>query len=486
MIRILERSTIITKEFQLNYANNPDLKKQYKNTQGKSLKDKTDDDVEINTDDLSKYPLVYLNGVLIESTSINKLQLTNNSFVPTLKLEFTDPTNKLLDENFPVDNSIISIFKESTNQSYMGIKMDFKVTDFIIIKGKKNTDSIYYSIDASLDLDELYLMNYESYKGTSFEVLKKICADIGLGFATNIDNTSDNQVWINSANYKIEFLRDIIDLSYISDETFLFGYIDFYYNFNYVDIEKALNEDISTQKNLIDFQQLDKKSSKTQEQEVPLILTNFPDKTSTNLKIDLYTIENSSTNVNLTYGYRHRANYYDKNNDVIKKYAMDSISVAGDDKIVMKGNETNDILYNNMINGTWLGKLDTDNVHENFLHSKLQNMLNLKFLQKLKMTVRMNRVNYGLYRFQLVEVRLYNLGKWNATQEKNKNKKTTKDKNQGDEVDSFDETIINKLSGAWLITAINIIYDKEGGNTQELTLVKRELTDGKYSFPGQI
>lgn len=485
MIEVLQRSTIITKAYELNYANNPDLVK-IAEKNNIELPEKSDDDVQRNVDDLAKYPVVYLNNVMIESTNITKLYLFNDEFLPRLRLEFSDPTNKLLDENFPIDNSIISVFKDSTNTSFMGIKMDFKVTDFTIIKGAKSNEHITYVIDGALNVDDFYLMDWESYKGTTFEVIKKVSTDMGLGFATNIVNTNDDQVWINPRNYKIEFIRNMVDASYISDETFLFGYVDFYYNFNYVDIEKQLTEDISEQKTLVENKQMLKEG---EEYEIPLILTNHPDRDNTNLKIDKYTIENSSTNVNLTYGYRHYAIYYDKLDDNVKNYALDSISDAGANKIVMKGNDTeSDELYNNQTNNTWMGKLDTDNVHANFLHSQLQNKMNLKFLQKLKMKVRMQKINYGLYRFQKVNVELYNLGKTTTKTEataKDPSRKNAREKNSIDKnPDRFEETIIHKLSGEWLITAINFIFDKKEGNIQEITLVKRELTE-KYDFPNR-
>ncbi len=482
MIEILQRSTITTKAYELNYANNPDLKKQYEKV-GKELPEKSDEDIQKNVDDLAKYPIVYLNNVMIESTNINKLYLYNDEFVPKLTLEFSDPTNKLIDENFPVDNSIISIFKDSSNTSFMGIKMDFKVTDFTIIKGTKKTEKITFIIDAIINVDDFYFNDFESYKGTSFDVLKTICTNMGLGFATNITNTNDEQVWINPSNYKIEFLTDIIDGSYISDDTYLFGYLDFYYNFNYVDIEKQLSEDISEQKTLLENKQMLLDGKET---EVPLILTNHPDKDNTNLKIDKYTIVNSSTNVNLTYGYKHIVNYYNKTNDEIKNYAIDSISNNDDsNKIIMKGNDIeSDDLYNNMSINTWIGKIDTDNAHENYLHSMLQNKMNLQFLQKLKMKVRLQKMNFGLYRFQKVNVELYNLGKTVDKTNANEidvNKQDNRENNSKKEIDKFEETIINKLSGEWLIIAINFIYDKSQGNIQEITLVKRELTD-KYNF----
>lgn len=474
MIKIIERASIETKSFNLNFDNNPDLKKSSEN-QNKPVPEKSDTDIQKNSEDLGKYPVIWINGVVIESNNIVRLTLNNDGFVPYLTLEFSDPTNKIIDEKFPTDNSIVSIFKESTNKALMAIKMDFKVTDFSIIKGSANKETITYYIDAIVDIDDFYLMNYESYKGTSFNVLKDLSKDMKLGFATNINTTNDNMIWINTANYKVEFLKDIVERSYIDDDTFLFGYLDFFYNFNYVDIETQLKDDISEQMNSLDRESSVKDGKDDQ---VPLILSNNPDYANNNMFINKYTVENSSTNINLQYGYKHYAIYYNRSDDEIKNYSLDNITTDDGNTVVMKGNENdNNILYNTMVNHTWMGKVDVDNVHTNYLHTTLQNKNNLKFLQKIKIKIRLSKVNYGLYRFQKVLVELYNMGKMSET--------TSADKSQEkiDGVGQHDDKIIHKLSGEWLITAINFIFStKEGGVVQELTLVKRELTK-EYTFP---
>jgi len=472
MIEIVERATLETKQFNLDFKNNKDLDTQTRRDTGKSLPPKNDSDINRNTEDLAKYPVVYIDGVMIQSNQIIKLELFNDSFVPSLKLSFSDPTSKLIDENYPLDNSIISIFKESPNKDLMAIKMDFKITDFTIIKGKKDSEGISFELDGIVDVDGFYLNNFESYKGSSYKVIKDLSKNLGLGFATNVTTTNDEMVWINPSNYRIKFMKEIIERSYINDDTFLFGYIDFYYNFNYVDIEEQLKDDISNQMNMMDREQLikDGKDDKT-----PLILTNDEDAKSTNMYISKYTILNSSTNINLQYGYRNKAIYYIKSEDQIKRYDLDNITNDGDNKIALKGNpDDKNGLYENMISNTYMGKMDTDNVHKEYLHTLLQNQNNLKFLQKLKMTIKLTRPNFSLYRFQKVLVELYNIAKLSKSNEL----KVVDDKNVG----RNDEKIINKLSGEWLITAINFTFSKEEGNYQEITLVKRELTD-KYTFP---
>ena len=479
MIEIKQRATLETKEYNIDFSYSKELSNQTEN-EGKTLKEKSDEDIQKNADDMSKYPFVYLDGLLIENTQIQKLKLFNDGFMPYLSLEFTDGTNKIIDDNFPVDNSIISIFKDSDVEDVMGIKMDFKITDFKIIKGGKG-ESISYSIEAIVDVDDFYIMNFESFDGNTFNVLKDISSSMGLGFASNITSTEDEMIWINNANYRIEFMKNIVQRSYIDDDTFLFGYLDYYYNFNYVDIETQLKSDISEQMNLVNKS---KAVKDTDPIETSLILTNNPDKKDSNMHIDKYTIINSSTNINLQYGYEHVVTFYDKLEYKLNRYTIDSVSNDDDgNTIIMKGNEEEgNKLYNDMKNATWMGKIDTDNVHENFLHCQVQNKNNLKFLQKLKITIKMTKPNYGLYRFQKVLVELYNNGKTTETSKLKDPEIKGDTPTQSELSQSNDDKIINKLSGEWLITAINMTYDIKVGNIQEITLVKRELTK-KYDFP---
>ena len=464
MIEIKHRATIETKGFKIDFSNNPDLEARKRINDGVQLKGKSDADIDKNKEDLGKYPVVYLNGIMIESTQVGFLKLNNDSFSPSLVMEFTDSSGKLVDENFPLDNSIISIFKESTNKDLMGIKMDFKLTDFNIVKGTSK-DTLTYLVEGVLDIDGLYYNDFESFKGTSYNVLETISNDLKLGFATNIINTNDSMVYVNPSNYRMEFMKDIIERSYITDDTFLFGYIDFYYNFNYVDIEAQLKDDISTQMNMLDRETTIKDGK---DDNVALILTNIKDAENTNMYISKYTLMDSSTNINLQYGYKHTAFYYNKIDDEIKRYDLDNITDSDDNAIVLKGHiDDKNGMFENMSCNTYMGKMDTDNVHKNYLHTILQNRNNLKFLQKLKINVRMGKPNYGLYRFQKVLVELYNNGKLNNGKEE---QLTDKEIKAGGK--EYDSKIMHKLSGEWLITAINFTFSRKDGNIQELTLVK--------------
>ena len=459
MIEIIDKPSIVLTKIKFNY--NPTVT--------------NESDLSFNTEQIGKYPYIYINGVIIEADRIKNLVLYNNKIVPKLEMEFTDPTSKILDDNFPSDDSIVSVFINSDNDKKMHIRMDFKIFKFFVIKSDKNSNAVFYKLVAYLDNDNLYNVNNMVVKGSSFDVMKKLSKDSGLGFASNIRSSDDSMTWINRNDYIVNFILDTALHSYISDESFLFSYIDFYYNLNYVDIEKALQENTKEQKNITDINKI---IPSREPQVLDLKFSNHPDNENTNMFISNYTLDNSSTEINISYGYNNLVCVYNIHDAKYNAFELDTISdEASGNNIVMKGKMgTKKGLYTDLIKSQWMGKYDTDNMHKNYHYAELQNKNNLMYSQKLKMTIRLNRPNYNIYRFQKILVELYNLSK---PDEKADNNSTGTVKQTGKR--QFENKIIHKLSGEWLITGINFIFDRNSGNYQEVTLIKRELTD-KYIF----
>jgi len=457
MIKVINDAKIITKPFGVQ---NLDIK---------------DEQIDRNATDLTKYPIVWIGDLVINSADIKYLKINYSGFLPSLEMTFSDSTNYLSDEKFPSDDVIISIHKESDNDKLMSFKMDFKMTNINLIKvisrgNKSMSESLTYEIDAIMNIDDLYMKKFESYKGTSYNILKEISSDIQLGFASNIKSSNDEMIWINNADFKKEFMKQIISKSYLMDNSFLYGYIDIYYNFTFIDVEKLLKEDISKQMIIV-------QDGKNKFKEIPLILTNLGDRSSTELFINNFRILNSSTEVNLRYGYRQHLTEYNKSTDNINSFLLDTISDEDGNNIIMKGNkEEGDNLYDNMIDGKYMGKIDIDNVHSKYFESELQNETNMKYMQKLKMKISLDKINYGLHRFQKILIEIYN------------NEKVVKESEMPKDTDNSndnDHKIIHKLSGEWLIIGMDIIFSNQSGNKQEITLIKRELTE-KYTFPRRV
>lgn len=453
MIKVIERPSITLKVLSVDYQ--------------PTIKDTAADEYAA---DMGRYPYLQIGGLVIQTNDTSKIVLYNDQFVPKIEVFFKDPTMKLLDPLFPMDDEIISLFIQSSSDLLMPVRMDFKITEFNIQKGDND---INYVLTGLLDVNYLYYQPYTTYLNTSYDVLKKMASEAKLGFASNIDNTNDLMMWINPADSNLEFMQQVVRNSYRSEESFLLSYIDFYYNLNYVDIESTLNEDISEMTGIFSDVNLTKVKDETV---TKMFLTDHPDKVNTNMYIQKYNLLNSTMKVNLNIGYQKYLSFYDKNANTQYTFIMDTISTPGakGKNVIMKGKvgQTSDIAKNSW-DGDFLGIYDSDNCHPNYLYAGMQNKQNLEFLQKVKMKVTLGMMNFNLYRFQKIEVKFYKLKEF--TDEETRIKIDPKNLDEASKLDFDSDKINQRLSGEWLITAINYTFNRIGGFSQELTLVRREL-----------
>ena len=109
--------------------------------------------------------------------------------------------------------------------------------------------------------------------------------------------------------------------------------------------------------------------------------------------------------------------------------------------------------FNTNKKSIYLPPLDVDNVHKNYNYADILNNYNLEEINKVSIKVTLTEPNYNFYKYQKTKVIIFE-----NTMSKNKNL-----------------YINNRLSGSWLITAINFKYVPSVGLKQELIMVKREL-----------
>lgn len=386
-------------------------------------------------------------GLIIDNKYLIKLKINNNSFYPTIDLIFRDPTFIIGNKLHPDDNTILSLFKKSNSKLLMSIRLDFIITNFRIIKEIKNSSDRIYSIKAYLNFND-YIEN-NSYKGTSFAVLQNLALKCDLGFASNINDTNDSMVWINPGYYISEFIPKIVKNSFRSNNSFLYTFIDLYCNLNYVDIELQFDENTLKNKTIFNT----KSYTNDKESISDLILTNHPNLIGSNMYIDKYIIDNSAKDINWNIGLKSEIYYYNKTDN---EYLIKDIDTITSNKGNLINLKTVDEYENKR--KFYLGFQDNDNVHENYLYSIKLNENNINF--KIKMNIILDNVNMSLYRFQYVEIIIYELETLYS---------------EGDSKNKTDSYRINdKLSGSWLITGISYLYDR-GQSSQEISLVRRDL-----------
>ena len=390
-------------------------------------------------------PFVWYNSYEIHHDDISFLQMSTSGVLPSVKIVFRDSMNMMKDKGFPLDDSKISIFVNPRSQQLKPIHMDFKIIKF-------NVNGSTYTLSGVIDANKLYVKNFKSLsKMTSFQALKSIAQEVGLGFNTNIDDTNDKMTWINTGQKTFEFIDSIVETSYKSDETYLLSYIDLNYNLNYVDLEKELSRDISKELGVANIGIEDVVKLDDQEKVAKLFLTNDFAMQNSNNYFTEYKVINNSTSVSLAEGYLTKVKFYDELKKDFLVFDIDAITSKGDKNIILKGSPQDESFFEENVNLVYTGKLDNDNMHKNYHYSYIQNQRNISELQKIGLEVSMKTPNYNLYKFQKIHVMISNQASTPSASHTN-----------------------NRLSGEWFI--IDLIYRFDGSKyTQIIKLIKREL-----------
>lgn len=357
------------------------------------------------TDGLGFTPVVEYGGNFIKVEDIVRLSIFHEGIVPKFDMTFRDSLNLMKGDGTPQDQTNIQVFLNSSSPHIKSIHMVFKIENFDKEPEKSGQK---YRITGTLNIPDLYIQNNKSYTGTSFEAIRTICKELGLGFNSNITNTDDSMNWRNPNKRPYEFITDIVKHSYISDESYMVGYIDHYYCFNYVDVNKEFTRNIGADV-VIDTSPAQKKGSKSDDERiVPLVLTNDKSNSSSSLYFTSYTTENNSTEISLEEGYKTRTKFYDRIKKTFLVFDVDSQTTDGKQSLIMKGAQNDTQFFNTNIITKFLGKLDTDNTHKNYNYAFVQNQINLRNMTKLSLNLTLNNPNFCLYKFMKVKVAIMN------------------------------------------------------------------------------
>ncbi len=394
-------------------------------------------------------PLFWYMGYQINERDILSLSLYHEGMVPKVRIIFYDSLGFIKRDGFPLDNTKFEVFLNSGSSNLKSIHLRFKLENF------QNNKKGNYTIVGTLDLNDFYKPSYKSYTGTSFEVLRKLSKELQLGFNSNINNTVDSMKWSNTGKLPKEFISNIVDHSYISDDSFMIGYIDFYYSFNYVDIEKEWKRDISNDVGIVS-QGISGNLTDTPNGDVDkirrLILTNDKTEEGSNLGIGKFKVNNNSTKQSITKGQFKIIKFYDTYSKSFLIFDIDSLTSEGDKTIILKGtpNDKNELETN--YRTEFKGRIDLENVHKNYLYAEIQNKINFDNLARITVDLNLPNPNFNLYRFQKIHIIFTN------------DVKTINDP----------ENIQKRITGEWII--LEIMYVWSGGKmSQKIVCARKEL-----------
>jgi hypothetical protein len=405
----------------------------------------TEDDTDI-ADTTGFIPLLSYNDSPIDAKYINKMTIFYEDFVPKCEVVIMDSLGLINSpKTTPLNDTKFDVFLNSGSDVLKSIHLKFKLE--VNQKNKSGTNTI----TGILDIPDFYKIGYKSYKGTSFESLRKLCKDIQLGFNSNIENTNDSMTWRRNGIQTRQFMRNILDHSYISDDSFMVGYIDYYWSFNYVDIEKEWKRDISEDVGLIS-QGLNSKSGQELDRIVRLVLTNDKSENSSPFFIENVVINNNSTLQTSQKGNFTVSKTYDRLSKSFLKFNIDSLTSNNKEQVVLKGSPGDKTDLETNFRTSYGGKIDTSNVHKNWTYAVEQNKRNLTNLSNITLQADLPNPNYNLYKFMKVKINVIN-------------QKTTVN-----DTDILDE----RISGDWII--IDITFNWNGSSLkQSIVCARKEL-----------
>jgi len=393
---------------------------------------------------IGNLPFFNYNGFVINDRDIQQLRLYHEGILPKVKIIFRD-SNNVISQNPPKDDTKFEIFIKSGSHNLKPIHLKFKVEDY------QKLQNNLYTVTGAIDISEIYRMKFKVYKGTSFNAIREICKDLKIGFNSNIENTNDEMSWRNIGDRPYKFIGDIIKHSYISDESFMAGYIDFYYCFNYVDVEKEMKRNISGDVG-IDTGGFVNPDTKDSDKITRMRLVSEKGLQTSSFYFTKTGQKSDSTKISMQQGYKTRTKFYDKVKKMFLVFDVDSTTTDGSKSIILKGIEDDKESFDNNYVTKYSGKIDTDNVHQNHNYAVTQNRINLDNMMKNQMDIKLPNPNFNIYKYQKIDVTLV---KEVATV-------------------GSSEIIEWRYSGEWLIS--EIAYDYSNGKlSQDVKLVRKEM-----------
>jgi hypothetical protein len=390
-------------------------------------------------------PFLWYNGVQMRVSDIKSLYLYYENNIPRCRAIIIDTLGFIgTQDSMPLNDTKFELFINSGSDILKSIHLRFKMQF-----NQENKKNGTYTITGTLDVDNFYKKGYKSYKGTSFNVLKELAVENGIGFNSNIGNTNDTMTWRKNGSNIPEFVKNVVKHSYISDNSFILGYYDYYWCYNCIDIEKEWNRDI---KNDLGLNTQGLSSLDSNMELTPLVLTNDASSDASGFYFNKYRFRNNSTYQTTNSGIYTISRVYDRSTKQFLKFDIDSLNSDNSDNIILKGRPNDTEELKQSYNTDYGGKIDTDNIHQNYMYALSQNERNVKNLHNISIELDMPQPNFNVYRYQKIRVNFIN------------QKQTP-----------INTVVVNeRLTGEWLITDISFVW-KRGTLTQKLTIVRKEL-----------
>ncbi len=450
-------------------------------------------------------PFILVNSYQFGPEDILSFDLDCSGVVPKCEVTVKDNKNAFQVESYPRDGDFFTILLNSKHQeTFKSIHMDFDIVEIETspeVEGGNPT----ITLDGIAKIPRLFAEDCQNLDAdNSLNHLELVARDLELGLATNVEAPDDNQPRLQAYITYADFIKEIVEDSYISDDAFTKYYIDQYYYLTYVNINKIFNspnpklDEVMTV--LASFaasmsegsEQEEGGDNKGDQVEVPLMLTNHKDTNGMSCYVDRYELINNSSQVSLAAGYARNIQVYDNNSDKgerLQEFKVEALVTEDlpDIEAPLKGNEK-DNRYETQVKHKYMGRQNAGedglgNTHPNAAFSKLHNMQNQLEIEKMKVKVTLSSFNPSIYKFQKIPVIMYHYDGVRVEASKQGDYKREEagfsdqpfDAGKAEDANDAQQVMDRFISGHYIIENIDYVINEPGGGLKQVvTLIRRE------------
>lgn len=358
-------------------------------------------------------PFVKIGGRTV--INIETLAIDETGFIPTISMVFIDELGHFGGNNFPKRNLIMNVYLKVGSEKLKPIRADFLITSIKSMGPRYNgeyrgaTIGATYMVRGELYIPNLYRNISKAYAGlNSKDALKAVCEELGLGFAENESAPNDKMTWINPNMSNLEFMQEIIEHAYQDDDSFFMGWIDKYYYFNYIEVNRQLKIGdlqktfINTANPLAVAVNQRAKDSEFKEKlenttTINYLTTELNFKGAPNHVVEISMLSDQGS-ILKSHGYKKQIYHYDHlkaiqedPNEKFTDFFMSPLRSLDrkEERFLIPEEES---LADNTIS-KWIN-IDYGNAHPEWNAARLLNSHNLKELNKLKLKLKINHINF--------------------------------------------------------------------------------------------
>lgn len=443
----------------------------------------------------SVVPVIRINGYDVQMDRLNYFCLKNNAFYPTCRIQFADVDGMFSARFYPKDGDLIqvNIRSQGDETTFKPIRIDFTVVDCKPVGGGGGKSASEFLVIGRMFVPNLFTENVEyEEEVTSWDALLNISEKLGLGYASNVEETSDTMTWTNPNDTYETWIQDIVANSYLSDETFFTSYIDPYYYLTMVDVNRLFSQEgaieASESFTINAGDTMGAEGTEGQVDGIPNYLSNMLNLQGGARYISKHQMVNKSGEISKANGYKRYTQYWDLN---AKEWVSEFVDPLTNDTPGMipatKGRIVDGEVEgprNDQVKYKFLGT-QGDNVHPEFTYATVQNYQNLTEINKMGMTIELDTVNPALVRYSRIYCQILEFGSaipntLLATQQDEIEGEEEPQQRSGgtDENDpKSQQGIVNEyLTGFYVIKGVEWLLTKPGPIRMKLELVRREFT----------